>query len=94
MFRSTLRAIALAICVTVVGVQAAAPKPGGMGATAPVAVVEDVQGAGWKAAIVCLGCAAGGVALVATGWGAVWAALNAPASALALATCIGACANM
>ena len=95
MYRSSLRAIALAIYVTVLGVQAAAPTPDGMGATAPVAAVEDVRGAGWKAALACLGCAAGGFFIVATGGlPGLWVAANTPGSAIALAGCIAACANM
>ncbi len=75
MYRSTMRAMVLAICVTAFGVQAAAPTASEMDWTATSAAVEDVQG-GQVKALVCVGCVAAGVALFLSGWGAVLAAIH------------------
>ena len=93
MYRSTMRAMVLAICVTAFGVQAAAPTASEMGWTATSAAVEDVQG-GQVKALACVGCVAGGAFLILSGWGAILTAAFMPGSALVVAGCVGACATM
>lgn len=63
--------------------------------TGPAAVaVADVQGSGpWAAILGCGACVGGGIALAASGWGAVWGALFLKGSSIGLGVCIATCAE-
>ncbi len=94
MFRSSMRALALAACLAVPGLRAATVPGTAYGEAAPVATAEDVEGSGWKSFAVCVGCVAAGIAILAGGATAIVGAASAPGSTLALGGCIAACSSM
>ena len=89
MTRSRTRALALSLCLALLGLQGARLADITQAAPAPVAEALDVEGTGWKSALVCMGCIAGTATLISTG--GFLAAAMAPGSTLVLAGCIYAC---
>lgn len=88
--RPLVLALSLALGLSATGV----PNLPAPDATPAPVVVADVEGAGWKAALACMGCIAAGAFLVYTGgWVGVMTALGAKGSTLAVAGCISACYN-
>lgn len=86
--RPLVLALSLALGLSATGV----PNLPAPDATPAPVVVGDVEGAGWKAALACMGCIAAGVVLYASGgWAAVGAALMKKGSTLAVASCVAAC---
>jgi RHS repeat-associated protein len=57
----------------------------------PPAAPEAVAGGSFWTALACAGCAAGAIAIVSGGWGAILAAAATEGSTLVAAACIGAC---
>ncbi len=94
MFRSSMRALALAACLAVPGLQAATVQGTTYEEAAPVAAAEDVEGSGWKAFVICAGCVGGGIAILLGGGATIAAAASAPGSTVALGGCIAACLSM
>jgi hypothetical protein len=64
------------------------------GADPANAAVEAVRGWGAAQAIGCIGCLAGGVAILTSGWGAIAGFIWSNASMLALAGCAALCADV
>ncbi len=94
MLRSKLRALALAMCLAVLGMHSAGQTGSSHGPAEPVAAAEDVTGSGWKAFAACVTCIVAGAGIVAGGPGAIVAAASVPGSSFALGGCIAACAKM
>lgn len=94
MLRSNLRALALAMCLGVLGMHSAVLPGSSHGTAEPVAAAEDVTGSGWKAFAACVTCMVAGIGIVAGGPGAIVAAASVPGSSIALGGCIAACASM
>lgn len=90
MMRNPLAATALAIALVAVPIRQSGP-PESLTPPPDIALLEDVEGRGFWAAMACAGCVAGGVALAFGGWGTILVAAAAEGSTLVLAGCIGAC---
>jgi hypothetical protein len=83
------RNVALALTVvTLLSLQPHRPAPS---SNQPPAAPEAVVGRSFWTALVCAGCAAGAIGIVAGGWGAILAAAATEGSTLVAAACIGAC---
>ncbi len=92
--RSGARALSLAACLALVGVQALPTATAPAESVASAATAEDVRGAGWKAFAACVGCIVGGITIATGGLVSILAAAAVPGSTLALGGCIAACATL
>ena len=92
MLRSSMRVLAVGMCLATLGMQGAGLHGPMSRVVEPVPATADVTGSGWKSFIACVGCVFAGAGLIATG--SLVAAAWVPGSTLALAGCIAACATM
>jgi len=83
----------MVLAVLLAAMSGAMVAPAGRADSQTVPASEVMGRASWGATLACAACVAGGAAIAAGGFAAIFMAVHAPGSAVILGACIGSCAE-